>query len=245
MSRKSLYDGLRVPHFTNTSADKPNQQNGKTEEPIPQKKPATTPKKNTNTAPRTPAPTKQEPLKPKYILTNDTITVDGHKLHRIQAIRDIPQIGVYSGDLGGYIESERNLEHRGSCWVFPDGLVYHNAIVRDGATVRDHAKAYDNAIIEGNAALYDKAEVFEKGYVGGGAKVYHEAIVHSRAKVFGEACIGDFAQISGMSQVYGRARIMGSSIVVGDIKIHGDYETTGGNYITGDVGKDTDSIDER
>ncbi len=250
--KKSLYDGMQPPDIEaiikankklNEIDDKKNQPPKKNTSP---KK--VVPQNQTNLV-KPPASTvsdhQPEPVKPKYILTNDTITVDGHKLHRIQAIRDIPQIGVYAGDLGGYVEFERNLDHRGSCWVFPDGMVYHNAVVRDGATVRDHARAYDNAIIEGNAALYDDVKVFGNAYVGGGSKIYGHALIHDRAKIFGEACIGSFAQIGGMAQVYGRARIMGNTIVIGNTKIHGDYETIGGNYVNGDIGKDTDIVDER
>ena len=44
---------------------------------------------------------------PKYFLSDDTITVDDPKLHRIVAVRDIPSIGVHEGDEGGYIENEK------------------------------------------------------------------------------------------------------------------------------------------
>ena len=32
-------------------------------------------------------------------------------LYRIRALRDIPEIDVKAGDLGGYVESENNLSH--------------------------------------------------------------------------------------------------------------------------------------
>ena len=50
----------------------------------------------------------------KYELTDETIDVDGHILHRIKAIRDFDNVKV--GELGGYIEKESNLSHNGK-WV--------------------------------------------------------------------------------------------------------------------------------
>ena len=41
----------------------------------------------------------------KYELTDETIDVDGHILHRIKAIRDFGDVNV--GELGGFIEKRR------------------------------------------------------------------------------------------------------------------------------------------
>lgn len=43
-------------------------------------------------------------------------------LYRIKALIDIPNI-VKAGELGGYIESEKNLSHEGNCWVSDDGYI--------------------------------------------------------------------------------------------------------------------------
>lgn len=45
----------------------------------------------------------------KYILTDEVITVGGHALHRIRAVRNFGNI--IAGQLGGYIEKEDNLSH--------------------------------------------------------------------------------------------------------------------------------------
>ena len=50
----------------------------------------------------------------KYQLTSETITVNGHTLYRIQALKDFEDIKA--GDLGGFIESENNLEQRRFNW---------------------------------------------------------------------------------------------------------------------------------
>ena len=65
----------------------------------------------------------------KYELTDETIEVNGHTLHRIRALKDFRLTGVLpagmsstvkAGDQGGFIESEDNLSHLGKCWVFND-----------------------------------------------------------------------------------------------------------------------------
>ena len=48
-------------------------------------------------------------------ILEDSITVDGHILHRIQADRDIPYHGVKVGDIGGWVENPNNLQD--DAWV--------------------------------------------------------------------------------------------------------------------------------
>lgn len=74
-------------------------------------------------------------MKKKYrLLVDETITVSGRTLYRIEALRDFAD--VKKGDKGGYIESEDNLSHEGKCWVF------------------DNARVSDNAWVFGDVELY-------------------------------------------------------------------------------------------
>ena len=52
----------------------------------------------------------------KYRLTEETKVINGHTLHRIEALKDFG--GVKKGELGGWIEKEDNLSHDGNAWVF-------------------------------------------------------------------------------------------------------------------------------
>lgn len=55
----------------------------------------------------------------KYeFVEGDTLTLGTSTLIRIRAVRDIPWHGVKAGDRGGYIETEENLPHDDSSWVF-------------------------------------------------------------------------------------------------------------------------------
>ena len=66
-----------------------------------------------------------------------------YNLYRIRALKDFGD--VKAGDLGGYIESERNLSQEGDCWVY------------DKAKVTDEAKIYGNAKIKGYVVISDNA----------------------------------------------------------------------------------------
>ena len=62
----------------------------------------------------------------KYeLLIDDTITFFGVQLFRIKAL--ISFKGVKKGDVGGYVESEKNLSQHGNAWVYGDAKVYGDA----------------------------------------------------------------------------------------------------------------------
>ncbi|WP_375679724.1 hypothetical protein [Bartonella sp. AP7XZML] len=61
-------------------------------------------------------------IKKKYKLTDETIKVDRITLYRIRALKDFGD--VKKGDLGGFVESERNLSHDDNCWVGDEAWVY-------------------------------------------------------------------------------------------------------------------------
>ena len=62
----------------------------------------------------------------KYEMTEETIEVNGRTLHRIKALKDFGD--VKKGELGGYIESEKNLNENGNAWVYGDARVYGGII---------------------------------------------------------------------------------------------------------------------
>ena len=56
-------------------------------------------------------------------------------LHRIQAFVDIPIYRVSKGDIGGFVESEKNLSHHGNAWIAGNAKVYGDAKVFENAVV--------------------------------------------------------------------------------------------------------------
>ena len=63
----------------------------------------------------------------KYELTKETKVIGGKTLFRIRALRSFGDIKA--GDLGGFIENERNLSHEGNAWVVGNARVGGNALV--------------------------------------------------------------------------------------------------------------------
>lgn len=96
-------------------------------------------------------------MKPrKYKLTDDAIMVDGHILHRIEAVRGFADVKV--GDKGGYIESEDNLSHEGRCWVYDDSKVYNNSRICGHVQILGRSVVSGNCILTGND-IYDNCVV--------------------------------------------------------------------------------------
>jgi len=81
----------------------------------------------------------------KYELASETKAIDGKTLYRIRALRDIVfykekedgELNVKAGDLGGFVENEKNLSQEGDCWIYEYGdcCVFGNACVCDDAVV--------------------------------------------------------------------------------------------------------------
>ena len=106
-------------------------------------------------------------MEKKYrLLEDDTITVSGRTLHRIEALRDFAD--VKKGDKGGYVEKEENLLHVGNCWVFGKARVSDNALVRDDARVFDNALVCDDALVSGTARVLGKACVLGNAKISNG-----------------------------------------------------------------------------
>lgn len=114
----------------------------------------------------------------KYELLKDDFKtlMDGRKLYRIRALVDV-RLGVHPGNLGGYIESERNLSHGGRAWV------------------SDEAMVYGEARIDGDALVYDRARIFGQACINGYANIA------GYARVYGNAKIGGYLQIDGHADI--------------------------------------------
>ena len=123
----------------------------------------------------------------KYKLTDETIEHSKRTLHRIQALKDFGD--VKAGELGGYIESEKNLSQEGDCWVSHKAKVFGNA------------KVFHNALVCNNA------------WVSGDAWVFNEARVFDYVWVYGEAQISGHAGISGKVEIFGDTEIKNGSIL--------------------------------
>lgn len=93
----------------------------------------------------------------KYELTNETINFNGKVLYRIKSLRDLEC--VRKGEIGGYVESERNLSQYGECWVGGNSKVYEKARIIENARILENSNIYGNAILGGDIKTYDNSEI--------------------------------------------------------------------------------------
>jgi carbonic anhydrase/acetyltransferase-like protein (isoleucine patch superfamily) len=128
----------------------------------------------------------------------------GRTFFRIVALKAFNDVSI--GDIGGWIESEKNLSHDGYSWVYDEAHISDNARVCDNANILDNARIYDNAQIYCDAIIYDNAQV------GGNAMVYNNAQIYQNAQVYSNAEIGDKAQVYKNAWINSNAQLYGDAI---------------------------------
>lgn len=133
----------------------------------------------------------------KYELISETKVINGVELHRIKAIESFGNIN--EGDLGGWIESEKNLSQSGHAWVGGE------------ATVRGNATVFGDAVVCGNATVCGNAWVSGNAIICGNAKVDGHAKACGNAKVDGHAMVGGDSMVCGNAKVGGNAKVYGNA----------------------------------
>lgn len=129
----------------------------------------------------------------KYEITDIGMEWEGRKVYRIRALKSFGIIK--KGDLGGFVQNERNLSQEGDCWVSDD------AVVCDHAKIYDHAKVFGEARITDYAHLNDMSCVCGNAFVGGTVSLYDRCTVCDNAFVKGlfvirnSTCIGKYASV--------------------------------------------------
>ena len=118
-------------------------------------------------------------MKYEFVAGDEITIAPGRTVKRIRALVAIAEFGVSPGDLGGYIEDEKNLSQvAGNAWVCGDAQVYGDAWVSGNALV------YGNAQVAGNARVYGDAQVY------GDARVYGDAWVYGDGLIFWASQVG-------------------------------------------------------
>lgn len=160
----------------------------------------------------------------KYELTDEEIDVNGHILHRIKALVDFAD--VQKGDVGGFVESEKNLSQDGNCWLYGNSRAYENALVYGDASL------WENAEVSGNARVMDEAEV------SGNVKVTDEAIIEGDSEckgncvIYGNAWVSNSSYLNGNVKVYDDAQVCNATLL-DNVKAYGDARIGGFNTLKG------------
>lgn len=92
----------------------------------------------------------------KYEFTGEIKTIFGIEFKQIRAIVNFGY--VVAGEIGGWIESEKNLNQSGNAWVYGDARVSGNARVYGDAEV----KKDDDYMVIGGAGRYNRFTTFFK-----------------------------------------------------------------------------------
>lgn len=196
---------------------------------------------------------KKENTKKYEIVKDLTIPYNGNTLYRIRALKDFDD--VKKGDVGGWVESEKNLSQKGKCWIYNNAKACGKARVTDNACLLDRAvvdsKARvcgdsrvcddalitDFAVVRGSALVRDYACISGFGLVEDHSFVYGKATISDRAKVSDYSRVGDSSKVTGGSVVGGRSFIIGNAYIGGDVCITGheliDFDVVdSSNYVT-------------
>ena len=178
----------------------------------------------------------------KYVLTDDSITVDGRRLYSIECVRPFGR--VKRGERGGYIEHEGNLSHYGKAWVEEGAMVMDDAVVEEDAyvcflaRVRGAARISGKAKVvignvSGSACISDNVWIWECDEISGNAIVRGNVDISGRVRISGDATVYEGAHIWCDAQVDGDAQVHGSAVVTGDAWVSGSAEVLGDACIYG------------
>lgn len=177
--------------------------------------------------------TKKENTKKFELVENLTLYHNGGLLYRIRALKNFGD--VKKGDIGGWVESEKNLSQKGLCWIYDDAKVSAKARVSENARVMDLAVVDSNARVYGTAGVCDLSHVTDYATVRGNSIVRDKSCVMEFGLVDDHAFLYDRATVSGRAQVVGFARVCDDSRVTNGSIVSGNSFIIGNGYIGGDV----------
>ena len=159
----------------------------------------------------------------KYELTDETKKINGKTLYRIKALKNLEYDNIKAGDLGGFVEKEKNLSHYGNCWIYHNSCVYDKARVSGNAKIIGECNIYDRAKISDNAWV-ENSEIFNDAYIFDNGRVYN-CIVKDNSNIFGDAHIYRNCTISGKSRIYGEVQVKDDSTLQ-NVFIYGNGSIT-------------------
>lgn len=166
-------------------------------------------------------------MKKYELILNDSIELSNNKLFRVRALISFDE--VKAGDLGGYIQSEKNLSHDGNAWVADNAKVSGNAEVSGNAVVWGEAEVSGNAKVSGNSWVAGTVKV------SGNAEISGKALVWGKVEISGNAKVWHNVEISGNAKVSGNAELSGNAVVWGDVEVSGNAKVSGNAELYGDA----------
>jgi hypothetical protein len=185
----------------------------------------------------------------KYKLTSEAKMIDGHKVYRIKALKSFNTIigrRVNKGDLGGWVESEANLSHDGTCWLFDETTGYENSRRTGNSVGYENSHQYGNSQQSDNSRQYGNSRQFGYSWQYGNSRQYDNSSQFGNSRQlgfseqygdswqYGNSCQYDNSKQSGYSRQYGDSQQSGDSRQYGNSQQYGNsHHHTGDDDGTG------------
>ena len=179
----------------------------------------------------------------KYKLSNITMKFEGRTLYRVIALKDFAD--VRKGELGGWVESEKNLSQEGDCWIYnnakciDNARMYDNSCMYDNSEMRgnskmhnysemhDNSRAYDSSEMHGNSEMhghsirYGNSRMYERSRMWGNSKMYGNSEMHDHSKMHDYSEIHEGSKMYNNSEMVGNSEMWGNSILKGRENLYG------------------------
>lgn len=170
----------------------------------------------------------------------------GRTLYRIKALKDFVTTDgslIHKDDLGGYVQSEANLDQKGNSWIFKgamalddsrvkdDAQLHHDALIKDNAVIKNQASAHNNVKITGHACVSQEAVITRNAQITNHATVCGKAFVTGDAMVGGYATITDTAKVHDQTDIKGHAFVGHQAVISDFAEISDDVRITGNAII--------------
>ena len=140
----------------------------------------------------------------KYEILMDkenTIEWKGHTLYRIRALRDFGDIR--KGDIGGFVENENNLSHKGNCWIYDDAKAMDDSIMYDNSRICDKSELHDDSEMYNYTRMYDYSELHNNSIMNDNSEM------HDISKMYGNSIMYDDSEMYGDSELNNQVKLYG------------------------------------
>lgn len=165
---------------------------------------------------------------------------EGSTMFDVLADGDIEHMGIVvkAGDLGGYIEADRNLSQEGAAWVADQSKVFGYAQVLHDALVCGNSEVSEMAIVTGNALVMTgiaKGRAHIEGVLRS-ASMEGRAIVDYDSVLECDAVMKDNARLSDGSTACGFGiELSGNVLVTNQSQIEDQTKISGNVVVRGSV----------
>ncbi len=161
----------------------------------------------------------------KYELTSETRMLnDGTIVYRIRSLKNFKTIidrDVKIGDLGGFLESEKNMSHDGLCWVFDEAVGCGNSC-RSGNSV-----GYGNSVQKDNSRQIGNSRQSGKSWQFGNSVQSGDSWQSGNSRQFGNSRQSGNSWQFGDSMQFGNSRQFDNSMQFGSSMQSGDSRQSG------------------